>query len=544
MARSAAVVGAATLASRVVGLVRDIVLANLFSRDATDAFFVAFTIPNLFRRLIGEGTLTVAFVPIFVGWLERSRAEARRAFSATFTMGALVGLLVTVLGVLFAEPLIMLFAPGFAAEPDKFQLAVGLLRLCFPYIFFLTLVAIAMGALNAVGHFFAPAIAPLLLNLAVIAGAFAGVAWMEPSIEGVGWSVIVAGLLQILLQLPWLRSLGVMPRLVFDPGHPAVRRLAVVMAPAVVGASVYQFNLLIVRLLSSFEGDGAVSYLFYADRLLEFPLGVFVFALGTASLPSFSRLVKRGDRAELRRAFVETLSVATALALPSTAGLVLLREPLFSGLFAWEPRLFDAEAVNGCARALLCYAIGLPAITTSRILAQLCFAHENTRSPANAALVSLGANLLAAVALAGPLPREGVPDALVFLQHRMVVFDLGYAGLALATSLAAFANAGYLFAACTRRYGPLLGRGDGSRFAAIALATVALSGALLLLLRVVPPPAAGRLTGLAALALYVGGGAAVYLMALALFRSPDLPVLAALVYRLGRRIESRRPPET
>jgi putative peptidoglycan lipid II flippase len=538
VARSAAVVAAATLASRVLGLVRDIVLANLFQARATDAFFVAFTIPNLFRRLIGEGTLTVAFVPIFVGWLDRSRSEARRAFSATFGAGAAVGLAVTVAGIVFAEPLVSLFAPGFRVEPEKFELAVRLLRLCFPYIFFLTLVAIAMGALNAAGHFFAPAVAPVLLNLALIGGAFAGVALVEPPIEALGWAVIAAGLLQLLLQVPWLRRFGVMPRPVWEPGHPVVRRLAQVMAPAVIGASVYQFNLLVVRLLSSFEGDGAVSYLYYADRLLEFPLGVFVFALGTASLPSFSRLVKRGDRAGLRRSFVETLAMASALALASTAGLLLLREPLFSGLFAWRAEVFDRAAVEGCANALLCYGMGLPAITVSRICAQLCLAHEDTRRPARAAGVSLAVNLGAALVLAGPLPPAGLPDALVRAQHALVLADLGYAGLALATSLAAFANAAYLLGACARRYGPLFARGDRARFAKLGLATAALAGALWLAQRVLPPPAEGGAVALAVLAAYVAAGAIVYLGALRALRSPELRALAAILRRGRPRGES------
>jgi putative peptidoglycan lipid II flippase len=542
VARSAAVVGAATLASRVLGLVRDIVLANVFPARATDAFFIAFTIPNLARRLIGEGTLTVAFVPIFVGWLERSRAEARRAFSATFGVGVVVGLAVTVVGIGLAEPLVRVFAPGFAVEPDKFDLSVRLLRLCFPYIFFLTLVAIAMGALNALGHFFAPAIAPVLLNVALIAGAFAGLAWFATPIEALGWAVIAAGVLQLLLQFPWLRRFGVMPTLGFQPGHPAVRRLATVMAPAVIGASVYQFNLLVVRLLSSFEGDGAVSYLYYADRLLEFPLGVFVFALGTASLPSFSRLVKREDRAGLRRAFVDTLAVATALALASTAGLVLLREPLFSGLFAWQARLFDAEAIAGCARALLFYALGLPAITVARICAQLCLAHENTGAPARAAVVSLCVNVASALALAGPLPLEGLPDALVRAQHAVAFFDMGYAGLALATSIAAYANAAYLFGACTRRYGPLFEAPDALRFAKLGAATVAESGALWLALLAIPVPEPGRFLGLAALLVYVGGGALAFGGALAALRSPEFPVLARLVRRQKRRGEGALPP--
>jgi putative peptidoglycan lipid II flippase len=302
VARSAGVIGAATLASRVLGLARDVVLANVFAARITDAFFVAFTIPNLFRRLVGEGTLTGAFVPIFTGWLEGSaeqtagrtaeerRSEAQRAFNATWTLAALVGAGISVAGIVFADPLVRVFAPGFLDDPAKFELCVKLLRICFPYILLLSVFAVAMGALNALGHFFVPAIAPVVLNACIIAAALLGRGAAEP-IVWVAVAVVLAGAVQVLVQFPPLRARSLHPRPVFEPGHPLVRRLLTVMAPAVLGASVYQFNLLVVRFLSSFLGDGAVSYLFYADRLLEFPLGVFVFAIGTASLPSLSRLV-------------------------------------------------------------------------------------------------------------------------------------------------------------------------------------------------------------------------------------------------------------
>jgi len=533
VARSAGIVGGATLASRVFGLLRDVVLANTFLAAATDAFFIAFMIPNLFRRLVGEGSLTVSFVPIFTGWLRRSREEARRVFNATWTLGAGVGLLITVGGILLAGPLVHLFAPGFDMTPDKHELCVALLRLCFPYILFLILVAVAMGALNAVGHFLAPAAAPILLNLCLIAAALLAAPLFEPPILVLGVAVLLAGILQCALQVPVLRRHGLQPRPVLAPGHPAIRRLGVLMAPAVLGASVFQLNTLVSRLLSSFLGDGAVSYLYYAGRLLEFPLGVFIVAIGTASLPTFSRLAKSGERGGLHEAFSGTLGLALALALPSTVGLILLREPIFAALFAWKTDVFGDAAVASCGRALLFYALGLVPITISRIYVNLCMSHENTRTPARAAVVSVVVNVLASLALIGPLPAGALPEGLVRLQHAWVLADLGFAGLALAASVASLANAVYLAAAARSRYGVVLGPDDLGRGMRLGLAAGALAVAVWGSQQLLPVPRAASLPGLALLSLHVAIGAAVYLAALYALRSPELSTLLAVVRRRG-----------
>jgi putative peptidoglycan lipid II flippase len=525
VARSAGVVGAATLASRITGLLRDVVFARAFDAGATDAFFIAFTIPNLFRRLVAEGSLTVSFVPIFGDWLRRSRDEARHVFHAVWTLAALVGLAITLGGIAFAGPLIGAFAPGFALVPGKHELAVYLLRWCFPYILLLTLVAVAMGAQNALGRFFAPAIAPVLLNVAMIGGAICGVLWFDPPILAMGGAVVVAGLLQVWLQLPALRSLGFAPRATLALGHPAVRRLGVVMLPAVLGASVFQINVLVSRFLSSFFGDGAVSYLYYADRLLEFPLGVFVFALGTASLPSFAGLVRSGDRAALERSFADTLLLTAALVLPSAAGLALLAQPIFRALFG-----FEGEAAAGCALALHCYLVGLPPIAIARIYTGLCLAHENTRTAAHAAVVALLANVVFSLMLIGPLPAGALPDWATAAQHRIALADLDYAGLALAASLASLANALYLVLAVRARYGRVLPAGVAGRAARLFAGCVGLALAV---------AAAGWPFGadlgpaleIAALAARVAAGAAAYAAVLFGLRSPELTRLVSLARR-------------
>ncbi len=525
VARSAGVVGAATLASRITGLLRDVVFARAFDAGATDAFFIAFTIPNLFRRLVAEGSLTVSFVPIFGDWLRRSREEAHRVLDAVWTLATLVGLAIALAGMLWAGPLIRAFAPGFALVPGKHDLAVYLLRWCFPYILLLTLVAVAMGAQNALGRFFAPAVAPVLLNLAMIAGAVCGALWFEPPILAMGGAVVVAGLLQVWLQIPALRALGFAPRPSLGFGHPAVRRLGRVMAPAVLGASVFQINVFASRFLSSFFGDGAVSYLYYADRLLEFPLGVFVFALGTASLPSFAGLVRAGDRSALERSFADTLLLTLALVLPSAVGLALLARSIFGALFG-----FAGEAAAGCAAALLGYVVGLVPIAVARIYTGLCLAHQNTRTTAHAAVVALLANLAFSLVLIGPLPAGALPEGATAAQHRIALVDLGYAGLALAASLASLANALYLVLAARRLYGRVLPPDFPGRAARLLVACGALALAVI---------ATGRAFGaepappmaLAALAAQVAAGAAAYGAALLGLGSPELSRLRSLLRR-------------
>jgi putative peptidoglycan lipid II flippase len=537
LASDAGVVGGATLASRVLGLLRDSVLAASLSTTATDAFFTAFMIPNLLRRLVGEGALTLAFVPLFTGALRTSRERARELLAVVWTLGWAVGLALCALGIALADPLVSAFAPGFSLTPGKHELTVQLLRWCFPYILFMVLLSIAMGALNAAGHFFRPAIAPTLLNVCMIAGTLAGAAWLEVPVVAVAWAVFLAGPLQVLLQRAPLRRLSLAPRLVWAPRDPDVRRLGLLMLPAVLGASVYQLNLLVNRFLASLEGEGAVSYLSYADRLLELPLGVFVLALGTASLPSFAAAVKRGDPDGVRSSFSATLGLALALSLPSAVGLIALREPIVIGLFRWNPALFGSDAVAGVSVALLCYAVGLVPITVSRMFVNLCVAHENTRTGARAALLSLAVNVLASLALVGPLPAAGLPEWLagaVAFQHRMVLADLGYAGLALAASIAATANALYVAASARAQHGPVLGRRAWLAWLRPAVASAAMAAVGLGLAHSVPFPAVASVRALAILALYVAAAGATYVAVLALLGAPEARLLTGLTARLRR----------
>ncbi len=519
------------MASRVLGLLRDSAIAFALPVSASDAFFVAFTIPNLLRRLVGEGALTVAFVPVFSQTLQRSHDDARRFFHATWTLALAVTSVICVLGIVYADPLVIAFAPGYQADPEKLELTTTLLRICFPYVVSLSLVAVAMGALNALGHFFRPAIAPVWLNLCQIAAVFLGVAFLPTPVFALGVGVLVAGVLQVWLQLRPLRERGFAPKLLFAPRDPSIRRLGWILLPALLGASAYQLNTISTRAIASFFGDGPVSYLYYATRLLELPLGVFVFALSMASLPSLSRLVGAGDRAGLQRSFSETLGLAIALALPCSAGLILLREPIVALLFGWNPDHFGSEAVRLCALAVLYYAIGLVPIALARIYVNLCVAHENTRTGAHAAVVSLIVNVVGALVLIGPLPYGTLWDSVVDAQRACVVADFGFLGLALATTLAAAANAFYVMVAAHVRYGATLPARDWLGHLRLLGATGVLAGGVEIGLWLSPAPEQASLAGVVRLAGLIGIGGFAYLGGLWLFRAPEFD----LVSRLARR---------
>ncbi len=522
------------MASRVLGLLRDSSIAYALPVTASDAFFIAFTIPNLLRRLVGEGALTVAFVPVFSQAVQRSHAEALRVLRATWTLALAFTTVICVLGMIYADPLVIAFAPGYLVEPAKRELTTTLLRLCFPYVVSLSLVAVAMGALNALGHFFRPAIAPVWLNICQIAAVFLGL-WLYPQqpVLALGVGVVIAGVLQVWLQLRPLRERGYAPKLLWAPGDPSIRRLGWMLLPSLLGASAYQLNTISTRAIASFFGDGPVSYLYYATRLLELPLGVFIFALSMASLPSLSRFVANGDRAGLQRSFSETLGLSLALALPCTAGLILLREPIVALLFGWNPDHFGAEAVRLCGLAVLYYTLGLVPIALARIYVNICVAHENTRTGAHAAVVSLIVNVVGALVLVGPLPYGTLWDSVVDAQRACVVADYGFLGLALATTLAAAANAAYVMIAAHGRYGANLPPGDWLGYARLLGATGILCAAVTLALWLLPTTEPVSLLGALRLFGLIGLGGLAYLGGLWLLGAREFALVRAVLRRVA-----------
>ena len=422
--KSTAVVSAMTSLSRVLGFVRDMIFAWVFgSGAATDAFFVAFRIPNLFRRMFAEGAFSLAFVPVFTEYKEqRSQAELQELVDrVTGTLGLILfGL--SVLGVIAAPLLMFVFAPGFVDNPDKYQLAVSMLRLTFPYVLFISLVACAGGILNSFSRFAIPAFTPVLLNLCLIAAAIWLAPLLEQPITALAWGVFIAGMVQLALQLPFLKQLGLLPKPRWGWHTPGVQKIFKLMLPALFGSSVAQINILINTILASQLIDGSVSWLYYTDRLVEFPLGVLGVALATVILPKLSQQ----HIADSPQAFSQTLDWALRwvllIGMPATIGLILLAGPLLSTFF--QHGAFTADDVIMTSRSLMAYASGLLAFMAVKVLAPGFYARQDTRTPVRIGIVAVFTNVVLNLLLAGPL---------------------AHVGLALAAAIAGFVNAGLLF---------------------------------------------------------------------------------------------------
>ncbi len=457
LTKAAGVVSLFTLISRVTGLLRDIVIGYLFgAKGVADAFFVAFRIPNLLRRLTAEGALTVGFIPVFTDYLtNQGREEAMRVARTVFTFTAIFLGAVTLLGILFATPLTHLFAPGFLDKPGKFALTVFLTRLMFPYIFFVSLVALAMGVLNSLRHFMAPALSPVLLNLSIIVCALLFSPFLDKPVISLGYGVLLGGVAQLLLQLPYLSRYGFSYSPDFHLRHPALRRLLFLMGPAVFGAAVYQFSVWASTLLASMLPEGSVSYLYYADRLLQFPLGVFAIALGTAALPSFSSLVAKKEFAELRSTLSYVLRLVSFISLPSSLGLMVLSVPIFSLFF--QRGAFDATTTLNTAQALIYFSLGLWGLSGTKVVVPVFYAMEDTKTPVRVGLWAFTLNLFLSFMLMGKITASSDPSLLgrtiAQLSQHLGFFSLAHGGLALATSISSTFNFLVLLLILRRRLG-------------------------------------------------------------------------------------------
>ncbi|MGH7774529.1 MAG: murein biosynthesis integral membrane protein MurJ [Candidatus Binatia bacterium] len=439
LTRAAGVVGFFTLLSRITGLLRDMVMGYLFgAQTAADAFVVAFRIPNLLRRLTAEGALTAGFIPVFTDCLiNQGKEEAARVTRIIFTFVAIFLAGLTFLGIFFAFPLTSLFAPGFSADPRKFDLTVFLTRLMFPYIFFVSLVALAMGVLNSLRHFMAPSLSPVLLNISIIVSAFLFYPFFDEPVVSLGYGVLLGGIAQLILQIPYLNRYGFPFAADFQFRHPALQRLLVLMGPAIFGAAVYQINVLVSTMLATMLPGGSVTYLYYADRMLEFPVGVFAIALGTAALPSFASLVAKKEFAELRAGLSYALRLVNFISLPATLGLIVLSVPLFSIFF--QRGAFDADTTLKCAQALIYFSLGLWGICGTKLMLSIFYAMKDTKTPLWAGLCSFILNLLLSLILMGKVsagPETKIYSrAIVALSGQLSLFSLSYSGLALATSI-------------------------------------------------------------------------------------------------------------
>lgn len=427
--RSTGTVGALTLVSRVLGFVRDMVIARLFGAGTeADAFFVAFKIPNFMRRLFAEGAFSQAFVPVLAEYRERQPSLVPRLVGDVAGTLGLVLLGLSGIGVLAAPLLVALFAPGFVNEPDKFQLASNMLQLTFPYVLFISLAALAGAVLNTYGHFAVAALTPVLLNISLIACAW----WLAPLLDvpvmALAWGVFLAGLLQALYPLYHVGRLGLVARPRWAWRESGVARVVQLMTPALFGSSVAQVNLLLDTVIASFLAAGSVSWLYYADRLVEFPLGVFGVAIGTVILPSLSAKHAAQSPDAFRATLDWALRLAFLIAVPATVALFMLAGPILATLFHYGE--FSAADTRMATLALMAYSLGLGGFVMVKILAPGFFARQDTRTPVRIGIVAVGINLALSAALVVPLHLAEVAGT--------------HAALALATSVAALANGALL----------------------------------------------------------------------------------------------------
>jgi len=513
--KATANVSAMTLISRVLGFVRDMVIARLFGAgNAADAFFVAFKIPNLLRRITAEGAFSQAFVPVLSE--ARSRGDEGEVHHLIERVaGTLFGILslVTIIGVIAAPLLILAFAPGFVGVDGKFDLAVALLRVTFPYILLISLSALAGAVLNSYGRFAVPALMPVFLNLSLIGCAL----WLSPLLDepvmALAWGVFLGGVLQLVLQFPALRSLGLLRRPRWGWRDSGVRRVLALMLPVIFGASVSQINLLLNTIIASFMITGSVSWLYYSDRLVELPLGMIGVALGTVILPSLSRSAAQRSPEEFSQTLDWGMRWAMLIGMPATVGLMLLSGPLLATLFYYGE--FSRHDLQMSTYSLITYSFGLLSFMQVKVLAPGFYARQDTRTPVRFALVAIAVNMGFNLAVVVP----------------MILLDVTapHAALALATSVAGYVNVWQLYRSL-RRDGVFLPAPGWRRL----LGQLAVANGVMATVLVLAVPGLDQWAGWGALqralhlGLWVVVAMAVYVIALRL-AGIDLPEL------LGRR---------
>jgi putative peptidoglycan lipid II flippase len=510
------VVGLATLASRVLGFIRDMAIAWLFGAGlAADAFFAAFRLPSTFRELLGEGALSAAFIPTFARTAAREgRAAAWELASRVLGTLAVVLAAVTVLGMLFAPELAALLTPGFAKSPEKLRLTATLLRVMFPYLFLVGLSALFMAILNSLGHFLTPALAPTMLNLVMITAAL-GIApqTAQPALW-LGAAVVAGGLGQLLIQIPPALARGWPGSVRVAPGDPGVREIARLMLPGVGGLAVTQVNVFVGMVLASYLAEGSLAAMQYAFRLVQFPIGVVGVAIGTAALPVLAAAAAREDAGEMRASLAESLRLALFLALPAMAGLIAFRVPIIHVLL--ERGAFDRSATLLAADVLAGYAVGLGFYVANRILAPAFYALRDTTTPVLTSSVSVLVNILVSLLLMGPL---------------------GAVGLAAATAAASAGNCLLLCLCLRRRLGRLGLSAIAGSVGRILLACLPFClGGLLLQQWWELPALSGGLAKSALLAAELAGAGLLYLGAATLLGCEEVRwIRELLVRRLARR---------
>jgi putative peptidoglycan lipid II flippase len=500
-------IGTATLASRVLGFVRDMVVALAFGAGPiTDAFFVAFRIPNMLRRLLAEGALSTALVPVFTEYVTtRPRDEFIRMLRAVGAAALVVLAVTTLLGIAASPWLVRIIAPGFADDPGQMRVAVLLTRVMFPYLLLVGLAALAMGVLHAHGRFFAAALGPAVLNVAIIVAVVLLATRLEPPVLSLAVGVLAGGAGQVLIQVPSLRRLGLLVSPSADLGHPALTRVGRLLVPAVFGLAAVQVSVFVNTLLASLLPGGSISFLYYADRVMEFPLGVFGIALASAALPAMSRQAAAGDHRGLADTVNFTLRLAMYVTVPASLGLIVLSTPITRVLF--ERGRFGPEDTVATAQALAWYAVGLVGFSIARIVAQAFYALGEPGTAVKLGLLSVAANVVAAVALMEPL---------------------AHGGLALASSVGGYVNVALLLWVARRRLGRLGGRAVVASVGRTLAACVPLVGWCALCVWRWPAPDALWLDA-GWLALTIVGGAVLFWGSSRLLAAPEAAALRAVL---------------
>jgi putative peptidoglycan lipid II flippase len=460
LARSAGLIGAATMTSRVLGLVREQVMAYLFGAgNAVDAFNVAFRIPNLVRDLFAEGAMSAAFVPTFTKYLSRDgRPSAWRLGSNVLNALLIVTLLVVVAGIVFAEPLVRLLAGDYASVPGKFELTVSLTRVMLPILTLVAMAAACMGMLNSLDRYLVPALAPAVFNVASITTTLVAVpllAWLGvPAIYAMAIGVLTGGLAQLVIQWPALRAEGYRHQPVLDPSEPGLRQVLLLMGPGTLGLAATQVNVFVNTWLATGEGTGAVSWLGYAFRLMYLPLGIFGVSIATASLPSIARRAAAHDIDGMRQTVASGIAMMLVLNVPATIGLVVLAHPIVALLF--ERGQFTPHDTAATAGALVAYAIGLTGYSVVKIASPTFYALGESRTPVIVSVLSVLTNAVLNI---------------------LLVRELGYRGLAIGTSLTALLNAALLMTLLRRRLGGLQLSHLASVAGRVAIAAVVMGAA-------------------------------------------------------------------
>jgi putative peptidoglycan lipid II flippase len=434
---SAGIISGATLLSRILGFLRDMIMANMFGAElVSDAFLVAFRLPDLLRRLMGEGALSASFIPVFTEYLHtKDEQESWELVNNVINLVLVILTVIVLFCLLFAPWIIRICAPGYRMSPRKLYLTILLARIVFPYIFFIGLGSLSMGILNSLNHFLVPALNPALLNIGIISGAYLISPQLKEPIVGLAIGVLLGGLAQFFFELPLLIRKGLKFRFTLDLHHEGLRRIGALMLPSTIGLAVAEINSMVDTICATFLPEGSVSYLYYSNRLIQFPMGLFVMAIGTAILPTMSGQSARGEIDALKETFSFGLRLVMFMTFPATVGLIILRHPIVKILF--QRGAFTVQAAQATAWALLLYSIGLFAYAGAQIIVPVFYSFQDTRTPVKAAAIALIFNIFMNIILMWPLK---------------------HGGLALATSLSSILHFSLLFYYLRKKMGPIGGR--------------------------------------------------------------------------------------